>query len=384
MTTAQLHRARRLLCSLQDKIRDDLIAARQRSSADFANIAAVTEADTIYGIDKVSEETILGWFAAEWPRSWPVEVVMEGLEGEAVTFPAGTPVSKTIWKCILDPIDGTRGIMYDKRSAWSLAGLAPQRGRKTKISDIVVAAMTELPTSKQWRADQISAVRGGGAKAVRAEWVDVRSAGAKGRGAAPIRERSRSTDLKNLGAKIPGMQLGRSSGSSDEQSGMSAVQPDRGTLHLQPSAAKDFAHGFSSIARFFPDGKTLLSAFEEAIWTELHAGLPRGSPLVFDDQYISTGGQLYEIVAGHDRFVGDLRPEAFAKLKLSSSLVCHPYDICTALIAEEAGAIVEAPLGGPIKAPLDTTTPVSWVAFANQTLARKMRPVLRKLIREMF
>lgn len=332
MTTGHLRRARRLLCSLQDRIRDDLVRARARNrKKDFAAVAGVTAADTIYEIDKVSEETILAWFEAEWPRQWPVEVVMEGIEGEAVTFPRGTPVGKTLWKCILDPIDGTRGLMYDKRSAWSLAGLAPQRGARTNVADIVVAAMTELPTSKQWRSDQLSAVRGYGARGVRSEWVDVR-------------------------------------------------RGEWGRLNLRPSAAKDFQHGFSSFARFFPDGKTLLSELEEAVWAELHAKVPPGSPLVFDDQYISTGGQLYEIVAGHDRFVADLRPEAFARLGLRSSLVCHPYDICTALIAREAGAIVEAPAGGAIRAPLDTTTPVSWVAFANAVLARKMRPVLRRLI----
>lgn len=334
MTTAQLNRARRLLCALQDEIRDALVKARKTSAHDFAKVAAVTAADTIYQIDKVSEEAILSWFEAHWPRSWPVELVMEGLEGEATTFPRGTRVVDTVWKCIIDPIDGTRGLMYDKRPAWSLAGLAPQRGSKTNLSDIVVAAMTELPTSKQWRADQISAVRGAGPRGVRAEWVDVRAGGA------------------------------------------------RGELTLKPSGARDFQHGFSSLARFFPDGKTLLASLEEALWAELHAGLPAGSPLIFDDQYISTGGQLYEILAGHDRFVGDVRPLAFAKLGLDSALVCHPYDICTEMILTEAGAIVEAPLGGPVKAPLDTTSPVSWVAFANQTLAKKMRPVLRRLIRE--
>jgi len=30
--------------------------------------------------------------------------------------------------------------MYDKRSAWILAGLAPQRGARTHLGDIVVAA----------------------------------------------------------------------------------------------------------------------------------------------------------------------------------------------------------------------------------------------------
>src|SRR5207237_1302579 len=121
-------------------------------------------------IDRLSEHAILDWFARHWPRSWPVEIVMEGLEGAVLTFPAGTAAEHTALKCILDPIDGTRNIMHDKRSAWILAALAPQRGPQTNLLDIVVAAMTEIPTTKQWRADQLSAVRGRG---VKAEAVDV-------------------------------------------------------------------------------------------------------------------------------------------------------------------------------------------------------------------
>jgi hypothetical protein len=260
---------------------------------------------------------------------------MEGIEdGETCTFPCGTPPARTVWKCILDPIDGTRGLMYDKRSAWILAGLAPQRGPRTRLSDIVVAAMTELPVSKQWRADQFSAIRGQGPRGVRATWINV-------------------------------------------------LDGKTGTLRPRPSQARDCKHGFASFARFFPDGKTLLAEIEEALWRELHADEPGGgSPLIFDDQYISTGGQLAEIIAGHDRFTADLRPLVFAKLGLSSALTCHPYDICTALVLTELGGIVEAPLGGKVDAPLDTTTSVSWVSFANATLAKKIRPVLRRLIRE--
>jgi hypothetical protein len=110
-------------------------------------------------IPKPVEEHYGDW--KKWPSAEPVEVVMEGLE-EPLCFPSGTPRLDTKWKCLLDPIDGTRGIMYDKRSAWALSGVAPQRGEATRLSDIVVAAMTELPTRKQWRADQLSAMRGGG------------------------------------------------------------------------------------------------------------------------------------------------------------------------------------------------------------------------------
>src|SRR5688572_30744329 len=116
MTALHLKRARRLLCALQDEIRDRLIAARDRDAGRFAEAAAVTAADTIYHVDRLSEEAILAWFARHWPKTWPVELVMEGIEdADHVTFPRGTPVAKTMFKCILDPIDGTRNLMYDKR-----------------------------------------------------------------------------------------------------------------------------------------------------------------------------------------------------------------------------------------------------------------------------
>ena len=289
----------------------------------MTRVAAVTSADTIYGIDKVSEATVLAWFAQHWPKRWPVELVMEGLEGAAVTFPRGTPVAQTVWKCILDPIDGTRGLMYDKRSAWSLVALAPQRGAKTNLSDIVVAVMTELPVSKQGLADQLSVVRGTG---VKAERIDLRTG-----------RRKRFTP--------------------------------------RPSQARDVAHGFASFAKFFPPGKAWLAEREERLWRSLGAGVE-----IFDDQYLSSGGQIYELLMGHDRFVADLRPLALARLRVRSTLACHPYDICTALIASELGCVITAPDGKSLRAPLDTTSPVAWVGYANKALARRIGPKLRALL----
>ncbi len=333
MSPTSLERARRLLCALQDHIRETLVAARARQAGRFARVAAVTSSDTIYHVDRLGEAAILDWFERHWPRAWSVEIVMEGLEDGAVTFPTGMPVKRTAWKCILDPIDGTRGLMHDKRAAWSLAGLAPQRGARTSLGDIVVAAMTELPTSKQGRADQLSVVRG---KAVVATRIDLETG---------VRRRWRP----------------------------------------RPSHADHFEHGFASIARFFPEGKALLGAFEEALWRELGLLGQRGGQLVFDDQYLSTGGQLYELIAGHDRMLGDLRPAAYAKLGLGgAALCCHPYDICVELIAREAGCVVEEPGGGRLRAPLDTLSPVAWMGYANLALARTVRPMLRRLMREMF
>jgi fructose-1,6-bisphosphatase/inositol monophosphatase family enzyme len=333
MNTAQLNRARKLLCNLHLHLRGVLIAAREREAGHFARIARVTKADTIYHVDKLSEEALVTWFEAHWPRAWPVQLVMEGIEDtEFVTFPRGTLLKNTVFKCIVDPIDGTRNLMYDKRSAWILTGLAEQRGKKTTLADIAVAVMTELPTSKQWRADQISVIRGAGRRGIESRAVDLRTGDAK-------------------------------------------------RFTAQPSAATDFKHGFASFARFFPEGKALTARIEEALWTELYGGGAKTSPLIFDDQYISTGGQLYEVLVGHDRMIGDIRPMVFAKLGIESSLTCHPYDICTELILREAGGIVETPGGRPLTQPLDTTSQVAWISYANETLARQVRPVLRRLLK---
>ena len=65
-------------------------------------------------------------------------------------------------------------------------------------------------------------------------------------------------------------------------------------------------------------------------------------------------------------------------------LACHPYDICTALIAREAGVVVTDAWGAPLAAPLDTETPVAWVGYANETLHQAIEPVLQRLLREML
>lgn len=326
-SASQLEKARRLLCALQDEIQATLMTARARQGKNFARVAAVTAEDTIFHIDKLSEEAILGWMGKNWPRAWPVELVMEGLEAGA-TFPRGTPVRDTLWKLILDPIDGTRCIMYDKRSAWALAGLAPQRGARTGLGDIVVSAMTELPTAKAGAADQFSAVRGGPLRATRRDL--------------------RSGVIKKW---IP-----------------------------RPSTAGDCDHGFASLVKFFPEAKALNASLEESLWRELGLHGKDGGARVFDDQYISTGGQLYELLVGHDRMIGDLRPLTLPRVGLAAALCCHPYDICTALLLEAAGGVVEAPDGGPLRAPLDVTTPVAWVGYANRTLARRIRPALHRAL----
>lgn len=325
---------RQKLCALQRYMLEAILNQRiSQSTEQLSAISEVTAADVIYGIDQIADSAIHDWFTQQWPAQWPVQIIMEGIEDdEILTFPTATPVEQTILKCIIDPIDGTRGIMYDKRSAWILAGIAPQRFGKNTLTDITVAAMTELPTTRQWRADQLSAIRGSGYQ-------------------------STAFDIRNHFSEIE--------------------------IDLQPSDARDVRHAFGTISRFFPAGCTLLAEIEERLWDTVYGSLESGTPLVFNDHYISTGGQFYEILSGHDRFIADIRPEAFRKLGIEANLCCHPYDVASALILEEAGCILETPEGGKLDCPLDTTTPVSWVAYANKALADTIRPALKKVLTEL-
>jgi hypothetical protein len=287
-------------------VRDLVVGAR---GMDMAAIEGRTSADTIYAIDRVADDTLVVWFEANWPG---VELVSEGLDEPVVIG------RDPQWTVIVDSIDGTRGLMYDKRAAWCLAAVAPLGGT---LRDVVSAAMTELPTSKQGLADQLSATRGGG---LIAERVDLRD-----------------------GSRTP--------------------------LPVHPSIATDLEHGFAAVSKFFVPGKVALAELETALFTLL------GSRDVFDDEYISSGGQLHELIAGHDRFVADLRP-----LADPDAFACHPYDICTAMLLQEAGGVVEAPGGEPLDAPLDTTSPVAWMGYANPALADQVRPLQKRLMEEHF
>jgi fructose-1,6-bisphosphatase/inositol monophosphatase family enzyme len=273
----------------------------------MATVTGETVADTIYAIDRVADDALVGWFEEHWPD---VRIVSEGLDEPVIVG------GSAAWTVIVGTIDGTRGLMYDKRAAWCLAAAAPPGG---SLGDIVAAAMTELPTTKQGAVDQLSAVRGAG---LVAERVDLGS-----------------------GTREP--------------------------LVPRPSTATDLEHSFSGLAKFFLPGKPALASLEAELFRRL------GCRHVFDDEYLSTGGQLHELISGRDRFVADLRPLV---LDDAGGLACHPYDVCTAMLLAEVGGVVTDPWGQPLDAPLDNSSPVAWVGYANEALASHIGPVLAELV----
>ena len=146
-------------------------------------------------------------------------------------------------------------------------------------------------------------------------------------------------------------------------------------LTLRPSRSDTIEHGFATVVRFFPGARDTLAAIDDEVAQALVPPAP-GRAACFEDQYASTGGQLYELIAGHDRWIADLRP-----LVRSGGLCCHPYDLAGALIAAEAGVILADPSGGPLDAPLDVTSDVAWVGYANERLRARVEPVLQAALR---
>jgi hypothetical protein len=319
---------------IQGRIRDAVVSQMKGQTTEkLSAVAGETTGDTIYAIDRVSEDLIRELFGEAFEDT-SIIVVGEGLDDGGEVFPKGHSAKDARFRAIVDPIDGTRGLMYDKRSAWVLTGIAENRGTETRLTDIFAAVQTEIPTTKQFRADVLSAIKGSGAQAV----------------------------------------------------GVDVIQGKQVPIQLSPSRSQTIEHGFAMISRFFQGGKDILAKIEEELVECLIGPIESGKARLFEDQYICTGGQFYELMVGHDRFNADLRPNletALATRGQHMGICCHPYDVCTELIAREMGLHIVKPDGSPLNSLLDTTSPVAWVGYANDALRVKIEPVLVGILERM-
>jgi hypothetical protein len=327
---ATIRDADRLLAHLRAihaAIRDAIVAACEGSDLDsMATVVGQDAGDTIFAIDRLSETVLLKHFDA-LAREWPLVLVAEGLgaTGRRV-MPDGARPEIVV---IVDPIDGTRGLMYQKRPAWILTGVAPFAEAGATLSHVELALQTEIPLVKQHLSDSLWATRG-------------------------------STAV--------GERLNRLTG-------------ERTALHPRPSRATSIAQGFGNLSRFFPGPRGLLAEIDDALVERVLGELPPGRAVAFEDQYICTGGQLYELMMGHDRWCADVRPLVWAR-RGTRGLCCHPYDLCTEMIARAAGVTITDAAGRAVDAPLDVDADVSWIGYANAAIRGQVEPVLIQLLEE--
>jgi hypothetical protein len=137
-----------------------------------------------------------------------------------------------------------------------LTGIAPNLGSTTTLADIEMAVQTEIPLVKQHLCDTLWATRAHG---------------------------------------VSGMRVNR-------------LTAERTAFMPSPSNATDLTHGFATVARFFSGARDVLASIDDEIHLALLGAGDEGKARCFEDQYLSTGGQLYELITGHDRFLADLRP----------------------------------------------------------------------------
>jgi fructose-1,6-bisphosphatase/inositol monophosphatase family enzyme len=331
--SADAHELLAAIRRIHERVRDAVVAESERARVEeLAEVADdEQEGDTIYAVDRVSEEVVVEMFESEVAARTPLVLVAEGIEGGSVTLPRGAAESDAAWRVVVDPIDGTRGIMYQKRSAWVLTGAARNRGDETTLQDIELAVQTEIPLVKQHLSDTLWAVKGEGAS---------------------------------------GERLNRLTGG-------------REPLTPRPSRATSIRHGFAMLARFFPGARDELAAIDEEVVRGALGPVEPGKAHCFEDQYLSSGGQLYELLMGHDRFVADLRPLVESVINRRGEtlgICCHPYDLCTELIARAAGVIVTDERGGPLRSALRVEPDVAWVGYANESIRREVEPLLREAL----
>lgn len=320
---------------IHERVRDAVVAECEQAQLEQLSEVSDDESagDTIYAVDRISEHLLIELFEKELATVAPLVLIAEGIEEGRLVLPAGANESDAVWRVIVDPIDGTRGLMYQKRSAWVLTGVAPNRGAGTNLQDIELAVQTEIPLVKQHLCDVLWTIRGEGAH---------------------------------------GERFNRLTG-------------ERMALPLRPSRSTTIRHGFAMIARFFPGARDELAAIDEEVVGGALGPVEPGKAHCFEDQYLSSGGQLYELMMGHDRFVADLRPLIEPLLNrrgLALGICCHPYDVCTELIAREAGVIVTDERGDPLRAPLEVEPDIAWAGYANEAIHREIEPLLREALRK--
>ena len=330
----------RVLC---DEIRQQLWRPHLEDGARLRReLAALGEpvregaGDVTYGIDEIAESCAEAWFhsvAAQTPLSLLTEDSGwrhrgPGGSGTCVELPDfdhGGP------RIVLDPIDGTRNLMADLRSAWTVVGWAPPGQEQPRLSDLTLGIVSELPDSRAARYRVLEAAAGG-----------------------PC-----TLELRLVGDEH-----------CVEERELSAGDDDR------------VDRGYFCFFRYAPDQRPALARIEARFFKLLAEREGADLRHVFDDQYISNAGQLALLSLGTYRMIADIRGWLARRLG-AKTITSKPYDVAGAILcARAAGCVVEGPLGEPLDFPIDVTTPVDFVGFANEATAVRLRPSLYAALRD--
>ncbi len=328
-TDALLAATRELHEDIRRGVAERLAAARRAQDPTLADRPGDWGAgDISYALDEPAEAAVTD-FVERLARRHPVTLVCEGPGLVAHAGPPGGDAPAV--RAIVDPVDGTRSLMHDMRSAWALTGIAPDRGDATRLSDVEVAVQTELPTTSAGVYHVLTAVRGAGARIAR---HDVATG-------ALLEERA-------------------------------LVAPRALTLD----------NGYLAFTRYLAVERPVVAELERCFLDRALAAHGLDPRLVYDDQYLCSAGQLFLVTTGRYRMLADLRGWLRATRGIEN-FTAKPYDLAALLVYREAGVPVLDAEGRPLDAPLDTETALSVLAWPNETLREAFEPHLRAAMAEL-
>ncbi len=286
--------------------------------------------DVTYGIDVPAEQVLERWFD-EIARHEPISLLTEdtgwrhrgpnhqGGVRELDGFDHGGP------RIAVDPVDGTRNLMADLRSAWTVVALCGPGESTPHLSDATGAVLAEIPDSRGSEARVFRATSDG---RVRLSRESARDGG---------------------------------------------VRSD-GIWHVDDDARVD--NGYFPFFRYMADMRPDIARIEADFFARVEKHEKADLRTTWDDQYISNGGQLALLSLGTYRMIVDLRAFLAARRK-KPTLTCKPYDCAGAIVvARAAGCIVTAVGGSELDFEIDVSTPVSFVGYANPRTRARLEPHL--------
>jgi len=317
------------LCDeLRSLTREALLAADREGSLDaLARPHGMGQGDVTFGLDVPSEERIAAW-QREVARAEPLSVLTEdagwrhmgpdenGGARALAGFDHGGP------RIAIDPIDGTRNLMADLRSAWTEIAFAPPGMGEPRLSDCTGGIVSEIPGTLAARYRRL--VSGG---------------------------RECTLELADL-------------------AGGSRVE--RRPLRADDDARVD--HGYFPFFRYEPPQRPAIARLEADFFARLVRHEGASMRAIYDDQYISSAGQLVLLALGRYRMVVDAR-ELVRRRFGTPGVTSKPYDLAGAVVcARAAGVVVTAAEGGPLDFPIDATTPVAYAGYANERTRARLEP----------
>ena len=285
---------------------------------------SVGAGDVSYALDEKSERVLDEWLL-EIGSAHALSVLSEDRgwrhagPGHPTDFDHGGP------RIAFDPVDGTRNLMADLRSAWTVVSCAGPGDSQPRMSEVELGIVSEIPTRAADRFRRLSANKKG-----------------------PCRIETRLLESGRLLAQ--------------------------GTLEATRDDRPD--HGYFPFFRYLPDQRADIARVEAAFFEQLAAHEGADLRSCYDDQYISSAGQLVLLSLGTYRMICDLR--ALAGPPGNRKVTSKPYDLAGAVLcARAAGCVVTEPDGAELEFPIDCETPVGFVGWTNAETAARLSPHLR-------